>query len=177
MAVTDLTRYIFGRCLNSPLNLLISKQILNNFAATSNEFAVIMILAFIFFFTRSLKEKQLEFQHGAILALGHSFDRRLLLARLSEAQDKMASADIYMKITKTIFSSLDNSHNIISAACLFRAEVGLSPSRLEAEEKADADTMLGLVTKLLALVKSGKTSMKVRKKEALTAGSLCPGDK
>ena len=24
MAVTDLTRYIFGRCLNSPLNLLIS---------------------------------------------------------------------------------------------------------------------------------------------------------
>ena len=90
----------------------------------------------------------------------------------------MASADIYMKITKTIFSSLDNSHNlIISAACLFRAEVGLSPSRLEAEEKADADTMLGLVTKLLALVKSGKTSMKVRKKEALAAGSLCPGDK
>ena len=55
------------------------------------KFAVIMILAF-FFFTRSLKEKQLEFQHGAILALGHSFDRRLLLARLSEAQDKMASA-------------------------------------------------------------------------------------
>ena len=55
--------------------------------------------------------------------------------------------------------------------------MGLSPSRLEAEEKADADTMLGLVTKLLALVKSGKTSVKVRKKEALAAGSLCPGDK
>ena len=75
--------------------------------------------------TRSLKEKQLEFQHGAILALGHSFGRRLLLARLGEAEDKMASADIYVKITKMMVGSLDNSHNmIISAACLALAELG-----------------------------------------------------
>ena len=135
--------------------------------------------------TRSLKEKQLEYQHGAILALGHSFGRRLLLARLSEAQDKMASADIYVKITKMMVSSLDNSHNlIISAACLSLAELGRSgPLPLEAgevketEDKAEADTKLGLVTKLLALVKSGKTSMKVREKAALAAGSLCLGDK
>merc|ERR1719234_81144 len=82
-------------------------------------------------------------------------------------------------------SSLDNSHNlIISAACLALAELGRSgPLPLEAgevketEDKAEADTKLGLVTKLLALVKSGKTSMKVREKAALAAGSLCLGDR
>ena len=97
----------------------------------------------------------------------------------------MASADIYVKITKMMVSSLDNSHNlIISAACLALAELGRSgPLPLEAgevketEDKAEADTKLGLVTKLMALVKSGKTSMKVREKAALAAGSLCLGDK
>ena len=37
----------------------------------------------------------------------------------------MASADIYVKITKMMVGSLDNSHNmIISAACLALAELG-----------------------------------------------------
>ena len=124
--------------------------------------------------TRSLKEKQLEFQHGSILALGHSFGRRLLLSK----EDKMASADIYVKITKMMVGSLDNSHNmIISAACLALAELGRynktgfvystqvctlsrsGPLPLEAGEvkdKPEADTKLALVTRLLALVKSGK---------------------
>ena len=46
----------------------------------------------------------------------------------------MASADIYVKITKMMVSSLDNSHNlIISAACLSLAELGRSgPLPLEA---------------------------------------------
>ena len=62
----------------------------------------------------------------------------------------MTNADIYMKITKMMVSSLDNSHNlIISAACLSLAELGRSgPLPLEtgevkeAEDKAEADTKL-----------------------------------
>ena len=33
---------------------------------------------------RSLKEKTLEYQHGAVLALGHSFGRRILTDRIRE---------------------------------------------------------------------------------------------
>ena len=127
--------------------------------------------------TRSMKEKQLEFQHGAILALGHSFGRRLMKG------EKVVGTDLYAKITRMIVKNLDNSHNmLLSAACLALAELGrCGPLALAAEggagEEAGPGTTLHTVTKLLALVKSGKTSMKVREKAALAAGSLCLGDK
>ena len=38
--------------------------------------------------SRSVKEKQLEFQHGATLALGHSFGRRVLLGRAPQPAAK-----------------------------------------------------------------------------------------
>ena len=33
--------------------------------------------------SRGFKEKQLELQHGVLLALGHSFGRRILLSRVN----------------------------------------------------------------------------------------------
>lgn len=129
--------------------------------------------------TRSMKEKQLEFQHGAILSMGYSFGRRLMLAKLNVTGASVANNDMFVKNTKMIVTSLDNSHNLIlSAACQAIAELGRSgPLPLSDTDNAeDPDTKLYVVTKLLGMVKSGKTSMKVRERAAMAAGSLCLGD-
>ena len=131
--------------------------------------------------TRSIKEKQLEYQHGAILSLGYSFGRRLLLARMKNPEEKFQEWGSFVKTTKMMMTNLDNSHNmILSAACLALAELGKSgplPLQDQSEVEDDPNTKLFLVNKLLALVKSGKNNMKVRERAALAAGSLCLGDK
>ena len=129
---------------------------------------------------RSVKEKQLEYQHGAILALGHSFGRRVLLARMSDPRAEFSAHAQYVSTTKMIVSFLDHSHNmIISAACLALAELGKCgplPLQDSGEEDTDTNNKLGLINKLLGFVKSNNTNMKIRERAALAAGSLCLGD-
>ena len=125
--------------------------------------------------SRSMKEKQLEFQHGAILALGYSFGRRCLLARMS---GEMTDWSLYTETVRLIISQLDHSNTLIlSAACLALAELArCGPLPLPDQDQA-GDTKLSLITRLLGLVKSGKTNMRVRERAALAAGSLCLGDR
>ena len=79
-----------------------------------------------------------------------------------------------------IVQFLEHSHNmIVSAACLALAELGkCGPLPLEDKTEDDKDTnnKLALVNKLLAMVKSNNTNMKIRERAALAAGSLCLGD-
>ena len=129
--------------------------------------------------SRSVKEKQLEFQHGATLALGHSFGRRVLLGR---APQPAAQWRLYKEVCSTVVQQLASSHNLLlSSTCLALAELGrcgpLPLPDTEPESGGAAEqSKLGLITRLLALVKSGKTSMRVRERAALAAGSFCIGD-
>ena len=102
-----------------------------------------------------------------------------MLARIHNPSISFSDNELFVKNTKMIVSSLDNSHNmILSAACQALAELGRSgPLPLADTDNAeDTNTKLYVVTKLLAMVKSGKTSMKVRERAAMAAGSLCLGD-
>ena len=120
--------------------------------------------------TRSMKEKQLEFQHGALLALGYSFGRRNLLARMDK--EELGDWSLYKETVGLIISQLDHSNSlIISAACLSLAELArCGPLPLTEEDK------LSLLQRLLVLVKSSKTNIRLRERAALAAGSLCLGD-
>ena len=128
--------------------------------------------------SRSLKEKQLEFQHGAILALGYTFGRRGLLARMGGGS--LAEWSLYRETVGLLLGQLGQSNSLLlSAACLALAELarcGPLPLPDQAEEGQE-DTKLSLIQRLLSLVKSGKTNMRVRERAALAAGSLCLGDR
>ena len=126
--------------------------------------------------SRSMKEKQLEFQHGAILALGYSFGRRCLLARMSGG---LTEWSLYRETVSLIISQLEHPNTLIlSAACLALAELArCGPLPLPDEKDQAGDTKLSLLHRLLGLVKSGKTNMRVRERAALAAGSLCLGDR
>merc|ERR1719483_652930 len=131
--------------------------------------------------TRSLKEKQLEYQHGAALAIGNSFGRRILLARMMDPKQQFSDWRIYKDSCQLLIQQLDSPQNLLlGSGCLAIAELGrCGPLPLPDSSEGDSSVQskLSLVTKLLALVKSNKTSMRVRERAALAAGSLCLGDK
>ena len=127
--------------------------------------------------SRSMKEKQLEFQHGAILALGYSFGRRCLLARMSGG---LTDWSLYTETVRLIISQLDQTNTLIlSAACLALAELArCGPLPLpDQDQDKGGHTKLSLIQRLLGLVKSGKANMRVRERAALAAGSLWLGDR
>ena len=131
--------------------------------------------------SRSMKEKQLEFQHGAILALGYSFGRRCLLARMTGG---LTDWSLYTETVRLILGQLDHPNTLIlSAACLALAELArcgplpLPDQAKDQDQDQKEDTKLSLIQRLLGLVKSGKTNMRVRERAALAAGSLCLGDR
>jgi len=130
--------------------------------------------------TRSMKEKQLEYQHGAGLAIGYSFARRILLARMKDPKQQFSDWRIYKDSCQLLIQQLDSPQNLLlGSGCLAIAELGRC-GPLPLPDSCDGDSSeqskLSLVTKLLSLVKSNKTSMRVRERAALAAGSLCLGD-
>jgi len=130
--------------------------------------------------TRSMKEKQLEYQHGAGLAIGNSFARRILLARMKDPKQQFSDWRIYKDSCQLLIQQLDSPQNLLlGSGCLAIAELGRC-GPLPLPDSCDSDSSeqskLSLVTKLLSLVKSNKNSMRVRERAALAAGSLCLGD-
>merc|ERR1719334_381058 len=67
---------------------------------------------------------------------------------------------------------------LVGAACLSLAELGRCGPLPLPDSGPDTEPVnkLGLVTKLLGMVKSNKAAMKVRERAALAVGSLCLGD-
>lgn len=130
--------------------------------------------------TRSMKEKQLEYQHGAVLAVGNSFGRRILLARMKDPKQQFSDWRIYKDSCHLLIQQLDSPQNLLlGSGCLAIAELGRCgplPLPDSCEGDSSEQSKLSLVTKLLSLVKSNKTSMRVRERAALAAGSLCLGD-
>ena len=90
-----------------------------------------------------MKEKQLEFQHGAILALGYSFGRRCLLARMSEGG--LTEWSLYRETVSLIISQLEHPNTLIlSAACLALAELARC-GPLPLPDQEDQEGLSGLL--------------------------------
>jgi len=129
--------------------------------------------------SRGFKDKSLEFQHGVLLALGYSFGARILKSRIKDPSQKYKDWKIFGESCEMILSQLDASQNLmISGGCLALAEIGrCSPLPLEEDgDVTKTDNKLGVVEKLLGIVKSNKANMKVRERAATALGNLCLGD-
>merc|ERR1719341_3095950 len=129
--------------------------------------------------SKGFKERSLENQHGILLALGHAFGRRLLLARIENPAQKHKDWKIFRESCDMIVGELGAVQNLmLSGSCLALAEIGrCSPLPYDdAGESTELDNKLGLMEKLLGIVKSGKVNMKVRERAAMALGNLCLGD-
>jgi len=129
--------------------------------------------------SKGFKERSLENQHGILLALGHAFGRRLLLARIENPAQKHKDWKIFRESCDMIVGELAAVQNLmLSGSCLALAEIGrCSPLPYDdAGESTELGNKLGLMEKLLGIVKSGKVNMKVRERAAMALGNLCLGD-
>ena len=130
--------------------------------------------------TRSFKEKGLEMQHGIVLALGYSFGRRILKLRKTNAPEKkFREWGSFKTSSELLLAQLSNHHSLmLGGACSAVAEIGrcgplpLADSGPEDEVK----NKLGVVKKLLAMMKSAKNGMRVREKATMALGQICIGD-
>lgn len=118
---------------------------------------------------RGFKDKQLEFQHGAILSLAYSFAPKLKIAPQEVLNLKEFQETVGMMIEML---SPEQQHGLLmSSSCLALGELGRSgPLPLDSKAKED------LYKRLLEMMKSGKLSMKIRERSALALGQLCIGD-
>ena len=84
-------------------------------------------------------------------------------------QKELGDWSLYQETVGLIVSQLEHSNSlIISAACLSLAELARCGPLPLAE-----DGKLSLLQRLLALVKSSKTNIRLRERAALAVGSLC----
>ena len=107
--------------------------------------------------TRGFKDKQLELQHGCVLALAYTFAPLLL----KESSSKVLELGEYKESVEMLIKYLDqDSHALLmSASTLAIGEIGrCGPLKLESSEKEK------LVKRLLEMVKSGKLPMKIRER-------------
>lgn len=135
--------------------------------------------------TRGFKEKSLEYQHGVIVALGFSFGRRFLRSEsLNSTAENFSDEkkwNIYTSSVELILAQLGaNSHALMTvSACTALTELGRCgplPLEDELDEGKDMKSKLGVVKRLLTILKTGKNSMKIRERAALALGFLCVGD-
>jgi len=133
---------------------------------------------------RSFKEKQVEFQHGAIVAVGYSFGRVVRGHR----KGNVAAADwtTYKDTVNLVIDQLSSQQALsMSAGCLALAEMGRNgalPLPAKSDENASSGSSSqnhskqSLVEKLLSVMKNGKVNMKIRERAALSAGQLSVGE-
>ena len=122
---------------------------------------------------RGFKDKPLEWQHGTILASAHCFSQKML-------QDSTFKSREFDDATLRITDQLkESSHNLLlSAACLALGELGRCgalPVKNEGS-KDSLDNKVGIVQRLLTIMKTGKLPMKIRERSALALGQLCVRD-
>jgi len=128
---------------------------------------------------KGVKEKTLEFQHGALLALGYAFGTRILLSRMNNPAQKYKDWKIFHSTCELVLSQLEASQSLmVNCGCLALAEIGRC-SPLPFDDEGDVgkmDNKLGVMHKLLGIVKSTKVNMKVRERAATALGHICLGD-
>ncbi|XP_071444179.1 proteasome adapter and scaffold protein ECM29-like [Hetaerina americana] len=151
------------------------------------------------FLLRQVSKKNVEAQHGYILAICYCLERRLQVKKSQESlldldSDVLVSKATFTKGLKAVVPFLENSQSLlVSAACTAVGELGrCSPlpipddgseqnSSLEATSSNGAQSnslsKLEIVKKLGAVLKNPKISSKVKEEAAKAAGYLCVGQK
>ena len=126
-------------------------------------------LACIHDLAKGFKEKQLEFQHGAVLSLAYTFSPKASLQEIQSLNEFKETVDMIISLLEA-----DKHALLMSGACLALGELGrLGPLPLN---KDGANSKESLFKRLLEIMKTGKLSMKIRERSALALGQLCIGD-
>ena len=143
----------------------VAAQMYGLVASTCDETGFVQCIADL---ARGFKDKQLELQHGCILALAFSFAPRLL----QEDKFQVSNLNEFAATVKMMSDQLTDGHSMLmSASTLALGELGrCGPLKMDNSEKQK------LVKRLMELVKSGKIGMKLRERAALALGQLCIGD-
>ena len=125
---------------------------------------------------KGLKDnKTVEFQHGAIVTLGFSLGRKVLLGK-GQITSNPGFWSTLREALQLIVGFLSHSQPLLaSAACLAIGEMGRCGPLTQAGAEND-DLRDKLVAELLRLVRSEKSSMKLRERAALSCGLVCVGD-
>ena len=115
--------------------------------------------------TKNFKDKQVEYQHGAVASLGFAFGRVLRCGGSPNPWKAFTDA------AELVVAQLGSQQTLlVSSACLALAEMGrCGPMPFDERSKT---TKAGLIKTLLGLIKSGKVNMKVRERSAVAAGHL-----
>ncbi|XP_046742819.1 proteasome adapter and scaffold protein ECM29 [Diprion similis] len=122
------------------------------------------------------RNKMLETQHGAILALSHMMERKLMLRR-NENKNELLNWNSYINATKLIYTFLsDNNAMLVGAASEGIGLLGKTTSLPIPTEDGEEPNKAALVTKLFGILNNVKMSSKVKEKAALSLGFLCIGE-
>ena len=145
----------------------VAAQMYGLVASTFDEAGFVQCIADL---ARGFKDKQLELQHGCVLALGYSFATCLLTYPQGFQVDNLNEFSVTVKMMSEQLNP-DTHAMLMSASTLALGELGrCGPLKVD-----DSEQQL-LVKRLLEMVKSGKLSMKIRERAALTLGQICIGD-
>ncbi|XP_012265500.2 proteasome adapter and scaffold protein ECM29 [Athalia rosae] len=122
------------------------------------------------------RNKVLETQHGAILALSYMMERKLILRR-NEDKSEMLKWENYVNAIKLIYAFLsDNNASLVSAACEGIGLLGKTTSLPIPAEEGEEPNKAAVVTKLFGILNNVKLSSKVKEKAALSLGFICVGE-
>ncbi|XP_046388790.1 proteasome adapter and scaffold protein ECM29-like [Ischnura elegans] len=151
------------------------------------------------FLLRQVSKKNVEAQHGYILAICYCLERRLRVKKSKESpldldSGLLVSKATFMKGVKAIVPFLENSQPLlVTAACTAIGELGrCSPlpipdgdsaqgssqeTQSAATSQSNTLTKLEIVNKLATVLKNPKISSKVKEEAAKAVGYLCVGQR
>lgn len=148
----------------------VAAQMYGLVASTFDETGFVQCIADL---AKGFKDKQLELQHGCVLALGYSFATCLLMYSSSSQGFQVTNLNEFAATVKMMSEQLnpDAHAMMMSASTLALGELGrCGPLKMDDSEKQS------LVKRLLEMVKSGKLGMRIRERAALALGQICIGD-
>ncbi|KAJ8667078.1 hypothetical protein QAD02_008740 [Eretmocerus hayati] len=127
---------------------------------------------------KTAKDKTLETQHGAVLVLSHSMERKLVVVRDTGMPNTniLTNWNTYIDVVKAICGFLDiNNPLILMAAIDGIGAIGKSYA-LPLDSEGEGNSKLGLTEKLFSIFMNVKSSPKIKEKAALSLGYICVGE-
>ncbi|XP_058794814.1 proteasome adapter and scaffold protein ECM29 isoform X2 [Phymastichus coffea] len=125
---------------------------------------------------KTTKDKVLEHQQGAILALSYSIERKLTL-RKCEDVNTITTWNTYVDAVKTICDFLNASNPLLlNAAIKGIGEIGKTFSLPLPAEAEKATSKKSVTEKLFSIFMNVKSNAKVKERVALSLGHICVGE-
>ncbi|XP_014217029.1 proteasome-associated protein ECM29 homolog [Copidosoma floridanum] len=125
---------------------------------------------------KTTKDKVLENQHGAILALSYAMERKIALTK-SEDIKQLIALNTYVDTVQAICDFLNSSSPVLLVAAINSIGViGKSCELPLASEGEDCWSKKSVTEKLISLYTNAKSNPKVKEMAALTLGYICIGE-